>query len=66
MSSGAPDIRDFFTVLDDCVDCNFSDCAKFVKYADYFSIAKIEDTEYINGSLISKNVDYLKMKQKNM
>ena len=59
MGSGAPDIRDFFTVLDECVDCNFSDCAKFVKYADYFSIAKIEDTEYINGSLISKNVDYL-------
>ena len=59
MGSGAPDIRDFFAVLDECVDCNFSGSAKFVKFADYFSIAKIEDTEYINGSLISKNVDYL-------
>ena len=49
MGSGAPDIRDFFAVLDECVDCNFSDSAKFVKFADYFSIAKIEDTEYING-----------------
>ena len=59
MGSGAPDIRDFFTVLDECVDCNFSESAKFTKYADYFSIAKIEDTEYINGNLISKNVDYI-------
>ena len=59
MGSGAPDIRDFFTVLDECVDCNFSESVKFTKYADYFSIAKIEDTEYINGNLISKNVDYL-------
>ena len=57
MSSGAPDIIGFFKTLDDCIDCNFNE--QFAKYADYLSIAKIEDTVYINNKPISKNVDYV-------
>ena len=57
MGSGAPDIIGFFNTLDECVDCNFNE--KFAKYADYLSIAKIEDIIYINNKPISKNVDYV-------
>ena len=57
MGSGVPDIIGFFNTLDVCVDCNFNE--KFAKYADYLSIAKIEDTVYINNKPISKNVDYV-------
>ena len=57
MSSGVPDIIGFFKTLDECVDCNFNE--QFTKYADYLSIAKIEDTVYFNNKPISKNVDYV-------
>ena len=57
MIAGIPDIKTFFDVLDECVDCKFSE--KFIKYADYLSIAKIEDTQYISGKPVSKNVDYV-------
>ena len=57
MGSGVPDIIGFFNTLDECADCNFNE--KFAKYADYLSIAKIEDTVYINNKPISKNVDYV-------
>ena len=57
MIAGIPDIKAFFDTLDECVDCRFNE--KFTKYADYLSIAKIEDTEYISGKPVSKNVDYL-------
>lgn len=57
MSSGAPDILGFFTTLDECVDCKFND--KFTKYADFLSIAKIDDTVYVNNKPVSKNVDYV-------
>ena len=42
MASGVPDILGFFETLDECIDCKFND--KFTKYADYLSIAKIDDT----------------------
>ena len=57
MIAGTPDIKTFYEALEECTDCKFSD--KFSKYADYLSIAKIEDTQYISGRPISKNVDYL-------
>ena len=57
MSAGNPDILGFFQTLDECVDCNFND--KFMKYANYLSIAKIDDTVYLNNKPISKNVDYV-------
>ena len=57
MGSGVPDILGFFETLDECVDCNFND--KFTKYADYLSIAKIDDTVYVNNKPVSKNVDYV-------
>ena len=57
MSSGNQDIIGFFETLDECLDCNFTE--RFNEYADYLSIAKIDDTEYINGRPISKNVDYI-------
>lgn len=57
MSTGIPDIKAFYDTLNECVDCKFSD--KFSKYADYLSIAKIEDTQYISGQPVSKNVDYV-------
>lgn len=57
MASGVPDIVGFFNTLDECVDCNFNE--QFAKYADYLSIAKIEDTVYINNKPISKNTDYV-------
>ena len=57
MIAGTPDIKTFFETLDECVDCKFNE--KFSKYADYLSIAKIEDTQYIGGKPIIKNVDYL-------
>ena len=57
MSAGTPDIIGFFETLDECMDCNFNE--RFNKYADYLSIAKIEDTEYVNGKPVSKNVDYV-------
>ena len=57
MIAGIPDIKTFFDVLDECVDCKFSE--RFIKYADYLSIAKIEDTQYISGKPVSKNVDYV-------
>ena len=57
MSAGTPDIKGFFDTLDECVDCRFND--KFFKYADYLSIAKIEDTQIISGRPVSKNVDFL-------
>ena len=57
MNSGTPDILGFFQTLDECADCKFND--RFVKYADYLSIAKIEDTQFVNGKPVSKNVDYL-------
>ena len=57
MIAGTPDIKTFYAALDECTDCKFSD--KFSKYADYLSIAKIEDTQYISGRPVSKNVDYL-------
>lgn len=57
MASGVPDILGFFETLDECVDCNFND--RFTKYADYLSIAKIDDTVYVNNKPVSKNVDYV-------
>ncbi|MBR2549513.1 MAG: EAL domain-containing protein [Clostridiales bacterium] len=57
MIAGTPDIKTFFEALDECVDCKFTD--KFAKYADYLSVAKIEDTQIISGKPISKNVDYV-------
>ena len=57
MIAGIPDIKAFFDTLDECADCKFND--KFAKFADYLSIAKIEDTEFISGKPVSKNVDYL-------
>ncbi|MCR5328613.1 MAG: bifunctional diguanylate cyclase/phosphodiesterase [Saccharofermentans sp.] len=57
MASGVPDIVGFFYTLDECVDCNFNE--QFAKYADYLSIAKIEDTVYINNKPVSKNTDYV-------
>jgi len=57
MIAGTPDIKVFFSTLDECADCKFND--KFSKYADYLSIAKIEDTQFISGKPVSKNVDYL-------
>lgn len=57
MNTGIPDIKAFYNTLNECVDCKFSD--KFSKYADYLSIAKIEDTQYISGQPVSKNVDYV-------
>ena len=57
MIAGTPDIKTFFETLDECVDCKFNE--KFSKYADYLSIAKIEDTQFVGGKPISKNVDYL-------
>lgn len=57
MGVGTPDIKYFFETLDECVDCRFTE--EFAKYADYLSIAKIEDTQIISGKPISKNVDYL-------
>jgi EAL domain-containing protein (putative c-di-GMP-specific phosphodiesterase class I) len=57
MIAGTPDIKTFFETLNECVDCKFSE--KFSKYADYLSIAKIEDTQYLSGKPISKNVDYV-------
>ena len=57
MASGTPDIKAFFDTLDECVDCRFND--RFFKYADYLSIAKIEDTQIISGRPVSKNVDFL-------
>ncbi len=57
MNTGIPDIKAFYDTLNKCVDCKFSD--KFSKYADYLSIAKIEDTQYISGQPVSKNVDYV-------
>ncbi len=57
MIAGIPDIKTFFDTLDECADCKFND--KFAKFADYLSIAKIEDTEFISGKPVSKNVDYL-------
>ena len=57
MAAGTPDIKGFFEALDECADCKFTD--KFFKYADYLSIAKIEDTQIISGRPVSKNVDFL-------
>ena len=57
MIAGTPDIKTFYETLDECIDCTFND--KFSKYADYLSIAKIEDTQFISGKPISKNVDYV-------
>ena len=57
MVSGTPDLKAFFDTLDECVDCRFND--RFMKFADYLSIAKIEDTQIISGRPVSKNVDYL-------
>ena len=57
MVAGTPDIKSFFDTLGECVDCRFND--RFIKYADYLSIAKIEDTQIISGRPVSKNVDYL-------
>lgn len=57
MNTGISDIKAFFDTLDECVDCKFND--KFSKYADYLSIAKIEDTQFISGQPVSKNVDYV-------
>ena len=57
MAAGTPDINGFFEALDECADCKFTD--KFFKYADYLSIAKIEDTQIISGRPVSKNVDFL-------
>ena len=57
MTAGTPDIKTFFETLDECIDCRFNE--KFAKYADYLSIAKIEDTQYTGGKPVSKNVDYV-------
>ena len=57
MIAGIPDIKTFFDTLDECADCKFND--KFAKFADYLSIAKMEDTVFISGKPVSKNVDYL-------
>lgn len=57
MNSAVPDIKQFFETLDECIGCKFND--KFARYADYLSIAKIEDTQFIGGKPSSKNVDYL-------
>ena len=57
MIAGTPDIKTFFDTLYECSDCRFNE--KFSKYADYLSIAKIEDTQYTGGKPISKNVDYV-------
>lgn len=57
MAAGTPDINAFFDTLDECVECKFND--RFFKYADYLSIAKIEDTQIISGRPVSKNVDFL-------
>ncbi len=57
MAAGTPDIKGFFEALDECADCKFTD--KFFKYADYLSIAKVEDTQIISGRPVSKNVDFL-------
>ena len=57
MIAGTPDIKNFFETLNECVDCKFNE--KFSKYADYLSIAKIEDAQFISGRLTSKNVDYV-------
>lgn len=57
MVAGTPDIKAFFDALDECVDCRFND--RFFKYADYLSIAKIEDTQIISGRPVSKNMDFL-------
>ena len=57
MIAGTPDIKTFYAALDECNDCKFSD--KFSKYAEYLSIAKIEDTQFISGKPVSKNVDFL-------
>jgi EAL domain-containing protein (putative c-di-GMP-specific phosphodiesterase class I) len=57
MIAGTPDIKVFFETLGECTDCKFND--KFSRYADYLSIAKIEDTQFLSGRPVSKSVDYL-------
>ena len=57
MSVGTPDIKNYYETLSECSDCNFD--GKFARYADYLSIAMIDDTVFINGSPASKNVDYV-------
>lgn len=57
MNTAVPDIKQFFETLDECIGCKFND--KFARYADYLSIAKIEDTQFIGSKPASKNVDYL-------
>lgn len=56
MGTGTHDLNEFFDTLDECIKSGFDD--KFVKFADYLSIARIEDTVYFNGSPASKNIDY--------
>ena len=56
MIAGTPDIKILFETLDECVECKFND--KFSRYADYLSIAKIEDTQIISGKPVSKNKVY--------
>ena len=57
MNSAAPNIKSFFETLDECVECRFNE--NFSRYADYLSIAKIDDTQFISGKPVAKNVDYL-------
>jgi len=57
MNSAAPNIKSFFETLDECVECRFNE--NFSRYANYLSIAKIDDTQFISGKTVAKNVDYL-------
>ena len=57
MIAGTPDIKVFFDALGECTEGLFSN--DFKKFAEYLSIAKIEDTQIISGKPVSKSVDYL-------
>lgn len=56
MSTGSPDYKAFFSTLENLTEDGFQ--GKFYKYADYLSIAKIEDTFFFNGQPVSRNIDY--------
>ena len=57
MGAGTPDIKNFYETLGECTDCNFN--GKFSRYAEYLSIAMIDDTVFINGTPSTKNVDFV-------
>lgn len=57
MNSSFSDLKSFFSTLEECHGCNFSE--HFSSYTDYLSIGKIEDYVYFKGKLTVKNEDYI-------